>query len=389
MDEFRTHRDDAADQTGAFPGGTPEAFEETASVLRGVFWSAEIDPATRTRHLHALRERAATAAGAGGTVGAPAPRRGRLVGVRRRIAATAGAATLLLGSGSGVAVAASSDALPGETLYPVKQLVENVRLALPGGSEAAVERRLALALTRLDEAAALAGQGADLALLDQTLTGTERWLREAGELSADDPALAALVDAAADRALARLTELHAGGLPDHASPAAHDALARAMERIREARGAEEDAPRTPAEGEEQGQGQGRGQGPVDHPGQATPGARENRPTGPPEGAPGQDGARGQGQGPPSEVGPPEGVPSQGSGASQGEAAGAQAQDPPADPPGGDGQGGGSPGTKPPDDAGSSEGAGAGAGEGPPENVGPPEDTGPPEGAGPPDGAGPP
>jgi hypothetical protein len=58
----------------------------------------------------------------------PLPVRGRGSGLRRRVAAVALAAALVLVPAT-MASAASSDALPGQTLYAVKLAVEQVRLA--------------------------------------------------------------------------------------------------------------------------------------------------------------------------------------------------------------------------------------------------------------------
>lgn len=101
-----------------------------------------------------------------------------------RIAAGALAATLL--GGTGVALA-STTALPGELLYPVKRGVEQVRLTLAAGDAARGSTELDLARTRLDEAEMLlleadsgAGTARTVAALDEftaaATTGTRHLL---------------------------------------------------------------------------------------------------------------------------------------------------------------------------------------------------------------------
>lgn len=70
-------------------------------------------------------------------------------GRSRRVLAGALAATLLGGTGAALA---STAALPGELLYPVKRGVEQVRLGLSAGEVARGTTQLEIARTRLDEA---------------------------------------------------------------------------------------------------------------------------------------------------------------------------------------------------------------------------------------------
>jgi len=74
----------------------------------------------------------------------------------RRLLAGVLAATLLGGTGAAVA---STAALPGELLYPVKRGVEQVRLGLSAGDAARGATELSLARTRLDEAEMLLLRG--------------------------------------------------------------------------------------------------------------------------------------------------------------------------------------------------------------------------------------
>lgn len=80
----------------------------------------------------------------------PAPTRRR----ERRIAVTAGAAALL-GCTTSVAFAAQS-ALPGDTLYPIKRILESAEASLASDDAARAEQYLDLAASRLDEAQQLA-----------------------------------------------------------------------------------------------------------------------------------------------------------------------------------------------------------------------------------------
>lgn len=72
----------------------------------------------------------------------------------RRIAVTAGAAALL-GCTTSVAFAAQT-ALPGDTLYPIKRILESAEASLASDDAARAEQYLDLAASRLDEAQQLA-----------------------------------------------------------------------------------------------------------------------------------------------------------------------------------------------------------------------------------------
>lgn len=103
------------------------------------------------------RLRAELLAQATGTPGPPVRRPARTgspsAGRRRvRIAAAVAAATL----GIGGAATASTAAVPGETLYPVKRAVESMELAMKHGDSSVGRFRLALAAERLAEARTLA-----------------------------------------------------------------------------------------------------------------------------------------------------------------------------------------------------------------------------------------
>ncbi|WP_156384141.1 DUF5667 domain-containing protein [Marmoricola sp. Leaf446] len=90
---------------------------------------------------------------------------------RRRVGAVA-ASLVIVGSTAGLA-AASSDALPGETLYPVKRGTEQVGTSLSLGESSKGRSVLDQAATRLQEAQALQDEGAD----DRLVTGALRSFR--------------------------------------------------------------------------------------------------------------------------------------------------------------------------------------------------------------------
>jgi hypothetical protein len=77
-------------------------------------------------------------------------------GSARRWAATAAAAVLVLLTGSAAAVVASSDALPGDALYPVKRTTEDITLALTFSESSKASRHLEFAERRAREMANIA-----------------------------------------------------------------------------------------------------------------------------------------------------------------------------------------------------------------------------------------
>jgi hypothetical protein len=93
---------------------------EAAESMRAELAQFELDPEVADRHLERVLNSPAPVV--------PLPVRGRGSGLRRRVAAVALAAALVLVPAT-MASAASSDALPGQTLYAVKLAVEQVRLA--------------------------------------------------------------------------------------------------------------------------------------------------------------------------------------------------------------------------------------------------------------------
>jgi hypothetical protein len=111
-------------------------------------------PAPTAEFRAALRQRLlAVAAVSPATAPAPVP----AAPWRRRLVA-AGTALAITTGGAAATAVASTDALPGDTLYDVKRAVENVQLALAASDLAKGERHLQIAATRLDEVAQLLEQ---------------------------------------------------------------------------------------------------------------------------------------------------------------------------------------------------------------------------------------
>ena len=118
---------------------------------------------------------------------------------------------VVFGGGAGT-VAASTDAIPGQPLYPVKRIAEQARLGLQFSTEGKASLQVAYAERRAQEAGILAEQGDDSALLQTTVQHLEQSLTRAGELAAkveNQQALGALkarLQANSDQALASLQE---------------------------------------------------------------------------------------------------------------------------------------------------------------------------------------
>ncbi len=90
------------------------------------------------------------------------------------------AVSVVFGGGAAT-VYASQDALPGDTLYPVKQLVEDADVALTLSPEAKAEKHLALAQERAQEIRALAAQNR-LDLIPEVTQDMQDHLQAAAEL---------------------------------------------------------------------------------------------------------------------------------------------------------------------------------------------------------------
>lgn len=124
---------------------------EAAESLRAELAQFELDPEVADRHLERVLNSQAPVV--------PLPVRGRGSGLRRRVAAVALAAALVLVPAT-MASAASSDALPGQALYPVKLAVEQVRLAgVQWSASREAAERTRIADERVDELARLIALG--------------------------------------------------------------------------------------------------------------------------------------------------------------------------------------------------------------------------------------
>lgn len=197
---------------------------DLAARLHASLSGPSLAAATRQRHVHAIRAKAATL-----SVPAPAPSADR--GWGRRLASTATAAGLVVVMGASGAVAASHDSLPGQALYRVKQATEQLVLAAPLPPGHLVDRHLSFADRRLREAITLADRDAQPTLVGEALTAHTRLLDRAGALAADDAALTARVDVAAAAAERRLSHLLAQGLPAAAADQARAALSAVQARL--------------------------------------------------------------------------------------------------------------------------------------------------------------
>lgn len=227
------------------PGGDG-AHADVAARLHASLAAPGLDPAVRQRHLRAIRARAAAlptpapapavprptpARAPAAPTAAPTARAPAGGGWARRLASTVSAAGLVVVLGASGAVAASHDALPGQALYGVKEVSERLVLAAPLPAGVAVDRHLAFADRRLDEAGALVDAGRDPALVADALAAHARLMERAGALAGEDRELAGRVEAAALVARDRLTSLLEGGLPDVAADQARAALTAVHERL--------------------------------------------------------------------------------------------------------------------------------------------------------------
>lgn len=202
---------------------------DAAARLHTSLTGPSLDPATRQRHLDAIRARAATMPT---PTPAPVPARARTGdGLVRRLASTVTAAGLVAVLGASGAVAAAHDALPGHTLYPVKHVTEQLVLAAPMSTERAVAHHLAFAGRRLDEAAALADRDADATLVAGAIAAHTQLMTRAGTLAHDHPDLADQVDTATRRARQQLAQLLDQDLPAVAADRARAALSAADARL--------------------------------------------------------------------------------------------------------------------------------------------------------------
>jgi hypothetical protein len=130
------------------PGEVPDDLAPllaAAAALRGQLVEFELDPEVVNRHLEQALDRPAT------VVPLPVRDEGRSGGLRRQLVAVGLAAALVLVPAT-AASAASSSALPGQPLYPVKIAFEQFRLAaVQWSATAEAHERTRLAAIRLKE----------------------------------------------------------------------------------------------------------------------------------------------------------------------------------------------------------------------------------------------
>ena len=154
-----------------------------------------------------------------------------------RVAVAAAVIFLVLGLGWG-GLTTAADSLPGDTLYPVKRLVENVRFALTTDPVARQQLQVEFARERRDEIWALLGSGREATVEFRGLLeeiGEEHWIIGGLRLDLDDqtviigqPAVGAVVRVEAwlpgdGTLLARRLEVQSAPMPT-ASPSAVPSL---------------------------------------------------------------------------------------------------------------------------------------------------------------------
>lgn len=114
----------------------------------------------------------------------------------RRLATVLGGFAIVAASGS--MAMASQGALPGDVLYPVKRAIENAETNLQSDDAAKSQALLDHAAQRLQEAEQLTAQGADGAIVAETLQDFSEQSQQAAELALDDYAATGDRDAIAD-----------------------------------------------------------------------------------------------------------------------------------------------------------------------------------------------
>lgn len=257
-----------------------DALMDAARQIRDLAESIPAD--VRNRHLAAIRAAAADPAPAMSAAG-------WLPTLRRRAAAIAAATTLAFGTAGGGAVALAQDANPGDPLYGVKRVSENVALAVTSDD---ARLHLQFADRRLDELEAVPGHAPELAsAAAQQLHLAQKHGADLGEAGA--------------QAVARLSELVGSG--QLGSENAEIAVSRACDRIATRHGhtpddCDYDPDHSPGKSGEapgrsgdgpgnSGDPQGRSDGaPAGRDDIGTSGDEGNRPdgAGPPDGVPGPD-----------------------------------------------------------------------------------------------------
>lgn len=221
----------------AVPSDAPDELAHLLSLTSALREAPAVAP--RPEFAADLRERLMTAASAAMAAGAVADRLtvGRTTPTartrrERRLGAAIGVFALI--GATGATAVASEGALPGDTLYPIKRLVEDVRAGVSMDDGARAGRLLAQADTRLLEVNELTARGADeeAEAIADALQDFSVEASEASDLLLDDyradgdpAAIERLREFAAD-GVVRLGDLQ-GVLPDRI----HEALASAVQTL--------------------------------------------------------------------------------------------------------------------------------------------------------------
>ncbi|HEY0890406.1 MAG TPA: DUF5667 domain-containing protein [Nocardioides sp.] len=221
----------------AVPSDAPDELAHLLSLTSALREAPAVAP--RPEFAADLRERLMTAAPTAMAAGAVADRLtvGRTTPTartrrERRLGAAIGVFALI--GATGATAVASEGALPGDTLYPIKRLVEDVRAGVSMDDGARAGRLLAQADTRLLEVNELTARGADeeAEAIADALQDFSVEASEASDLLLDDyradgdpAAIERLREFAAD-GVVRLGDLQ-GVLPDRI----HEALASAVQTL--------------------------------------------------------------------------------------------------------------------------------------------------------------
>jgi hypothetical protein len=194
--------------------------------------------------------------------------RSRAHPMRRLVFATAVAAALLVAG----AVAASADSLPDSALYPIKNVVENVRGALAFSPTDQLAYHLDLARTRLTEAEAMiARHRVDLA--DRALNALDDQLDDAALVvqaeKGSDPVAGTAMESRLRQAIATHDAQLAGLQGEVTNPAAISAITKARDRaaqaLQTAASPASSNGHSNASGSPNGKGQGNGTSATPHP----------------------------------------------------------------------------------------------------------------------------
>lgn len=228
---------DALDRTlDRVLAGDADAHPLAARVRAGL--QVEVSADAARAHLTAL-------AGAA-SIGEARRRRGR----RALVASLAAAVVLTLGSGS--ALAASSDDVPGDPFYGLKRAAERVAIAMRRAPESKAALHLQFADRRLAEIRALVEAGRDPSGLGddyaRALAAAASWADAAFDRGADVSSLLAAIEDRARLHLSRLEDV-LGRAPEQARKGlenaienAEDAAERARQRAEQGRGKPDEPP---------------------------------------------------------------------------------------------------------------------------------------------------